>query len=43
MTAGFKSAMWQFPSERLNVVMLWNNESVDSQRLLRTLRPILMS
>jgi CubicO group peptidase (beta-lactamase class C family) len=43
MTAGFRAAMWQFPAERLNVVMLWNNESVDSHRLFETLRPILMS
>jgi hypothetical protein len=43
MTPGFKSAMWQFPSERMNVVMLWNNESVNSHRLFETLRPILMS
>ena len=43
MTDGFRSAMWQFPTARLNIVMLWNNESVDSQRLFRTLRPILVS
>ena len=29
MTPGFKAQMWQFPAERLNVVMLWNNERVD--------------
>jgi CubicO group peptidase (beta-lactamase class C family) len=43
MTPGFKAQMWQFPAERLNVVMLWNNERVDSQRLFKTLRPILLS
>ncbi len=43
MTPDFRAAMWQFPAERLNVVMLWNNESVDSQRLFQTLHPILMS
>jgi hypothetical protein len=41
MTTGFKAQMWQFPAERLNVVMLWNNERVDWQRLFSTLRPIL--
>lgn len=42
MTAGFRSAMWQYPEERLNVVMLWNNERVDSHRLFGKLRPILL-
>ena len=42
MTAGFKAAMWQYPDQRLNVIMLWNNERVDSQRLFGTLRPILL-
>jgi CubicO group peptidase (beta-lactamase class C family) len=42
MTGGFRSAMWQYPDERLNVVMLWNNERIDSQRLFRKLRPILL-
>jgi CubicO group peptidase (beta-lactamase class C family) len=41
MTAGFRATLWQFPAERLNVVMLWNNEAVDSQSLFATLRPIL--
>jgi CubicO group peptidase (beta-lactamase class C family) len=43
MTAGFRAAMWQYPAERLNVVMLWNNERIDSQRLFRALRPVLLS
>lgn len=42
MTAGFRSAMWQFPAERLNVVMLWNNECVDSRSLFAAIRPSLM-
>lgn len=42
MAPGFRAQMWQFPAERLNIVMLWNNERVDSQRLFRTLRPILL-
>ncbi|HEY1753412.1 MAG TPA: serine hydrolase domain-containing protein [Caulobacteraceae bacterium] len=42
MTAGFRAAMWQYPAERLNVVMLWNNERVDSQGLFRALAPILL-
>jgi CubicO group peptidase (beta-lactamase class C family) len=42
MTAGFRAAVWQYPAERLNVVMLWNNERIDSQRLFRTLRPVLL-
>lgn len=41
MTAGFRAAMWQYPEERVNVVMLWNNERVDSHHLFRTLRPVL--
>lgn len=42
MTPGFRSAMWQYPDERLNVVMLWNNERVDSHRLFAQLRSILL-
>ncbi|MGH6970747.1 MAG: serine hydrolase domain-containing protein, partial [Caulobacteraceae bacterium] len=42
MTAGFRAQMWQFPAERLNVIMLWNNERVDSQGLFRLLRPLLL-
>jgi CubicO group peptidase (beta-lactamase class C family) len=42
MTAGFRSAMWQYPDERLNVIMLWNNERIDSHRLFGTLQPILL-
>jgi CubicO group peptidase (beta-lactamase class C family) len=42
MTAGFRTAMWQYPAERLNVVMLWNNERIHSQHLFTTLRPILL-
>jgi CubicO group peptidase (beta-lactamase class C family) len=41
MTEGFVSAMWQYPDERLSVTMLWNNESVNSFRLLGALRPLL--
>lgn len=43
MTAGFRSAMWQYPEARLNVVMLWNIDRVNSHRLFETLRPILQS
>lgn len=43
MTPGFRAQMWQFPAELLNVVMLWNNERVDSGALFTTLRPILFS
>jgi CubicO group peptidase (beta-lactamase class C family) len=42
MTPGFRSTLWQHPHERLNVVMLWNNEAVDSGALMRALRPILL-
>jgi CubicO group peptidase (beta-lactamase class C family) len=42
MTAGFCSAMWQYPGERLNVVMLWNNERTQSHRLFEALRPVLL-
>jgi CubicO group peptidase (beta-lactamase class C family) len=41
MTPGFRAAMWQFPAEALNVVMLWNNEVTDSHRLFGALRPLL--
>ena len=43
MTAGFRAAMWQYPEERLNIVMLWNNERVDSHHLFRTLKPVLFA
>jgi len=42
MTAGFRAQLWQYPDARLNVVMLWNNERVNSQRLFARLRPILL-
>lgn len=42
MTGGFRSAMWQYPDERLNVIMLWNNERIDSSRLFKKLRPIVL-
>jgi CubicO group peptidase (beta-lactamase class C family) len=42
MTEGFRSVMWQYPDESLNVIMLWNNERIDPQRLFRKLRPILL-
>jgi CubicO group peptidase (beta-lactamase class C family) len=42
MTPGFRSQMWQYPDERLNVIMLWNNERIDSQHLFEILRPILL-
>jgi CubicO group peptidase (beta-lactamase class C family) len=38
---GFRSAMWQFPERQLNVIMLWNDQAVDSHQLLRRLRPLL--
>jgi CubicO group peptidase (beta-lactamase class C family) len=43
MTAGFRSAMWQYPQERLSVIMLWNNERIDSHRLFGGLRSILLA
>jgi len=42
MTAGFRASMWQYPDERLNVIMLWNNERVASQQVFGALRPILL-
>jgi CubicO group peptidase (beta-lactamase class C family) len=42
MTDGFRASLWQYPRERLNVVMLWNNEAVDSYRVFAELRPILL-
>jgi len=42
VTGGFRAALWQYPSERLNVVMLWNNETVNSHRLFAALRPVLL-
>jgi CubicO group peptidase (beta-lactamase class C family) len=41
MTGGFRSAMWQYPAERLTITMLWNNERTDSQGLHRALRAAL--
>jgi len=38
---GFRSAMWQFPERELNVIMLWNDQDVDSHLLFRRLRPLL--
>jgi CubicO group peptidase (beta-lactamase class C family) len=38
---GFRSAMWQFPERELNVIMLWNDQAVDSHLLFRRLRPLL--
>jgi CubicO group peptidase (beta-lactamase class C family) len=43
MTDGFRSAMWQYPQEQLNVTMLWNNERTDSHGLFALLRPILLT
>jgi len=43
MTGGFRSAMWQYAQERLNVTMLWNNERIDSHGLFAVLRPILLT
>ena len=41
-TAGFRAALWQYPDERLNVVMLWNNERINSHAIMSSLRPILL-
>jgi CubicO group peptidase (beta-lactamase class C family) len=38
---GFRSAMWQFRERELNVIMLWNDQAVDSHLLFRRLRPLL--
>jgi CubicO group peptidase (beta-lactamase class C family) len=43
ITPGFRAQMWQFPAPQLNVVMLWNNDVVDSYRLFRALQPVLSS
>lgn len=42
MTAGFRAALWQYPDKRLNVVMLWNNERINSHAIMGSLRPILL-
>lgn len=42
MTAGFRAALWQYPDERLNVVMLWNNERINSHAIMGSLRPLLL-
>jgi CubicO group peptidase (beta-lactamase class C family) len=42
MTEGFRASLWQYPHERLNVVMLWNNETINSNKLFMELRPILL-
>jgi len=41
MTEGFRASLWLFPAERLNVVMLWNTEAVNSYELFMELRPLL--
>lgn len=38
-TPGFRSELWQFPDKQLTVIMLWNDESIDSHALFRRLRP----
>ncbi|HLK25059.1 MAG TPA: serine hydrolase domain-containing protein, partial [Caulobacteraceae bacterium] len=42
VTAGFRAAVWQHPAERLNVLMLWNNEPINSHRLWRSLTPVVL-
>lgn len=40
-TPGFRSEIWQFPEQQTNVIMLWNNEKVDSHHLFRTIKDLL--
>jgi CubicO group peptidase (beta-lactamase class C family) len=40
-TPGFRSELWQYPKQRLNVIMLWNNETINSHHLFWKLRPLL--
>ncbi|WP_207909934.1 serine hydrolase domain-containing protein [Rhizobium sp. BK251] len=42
-TPGFRSEFWQFPDKQLTVIMLWNEQSIDSHKLFRTLRPLLFA
>lgn len=40
-TPGFRSEVWQFPERKVNVVMLWNYEKIDSHKLFRSIRSFL--
>lgn len=40
-TPGFRSELWQYPEQRLNIIMLWNNETINSHHLFWKLRPLL--
>lgn len=40
-TPGFRSELWQYPEQRLNIIMLWNDETINSHRLFWKLRPLL--
>ncbi len=41
-TPGFRSEIWQYPDEKVNVIMLWNDEKVDSHRLFRAIKPLIV-
>ncbi|TDF99881.1 class A beta-lactamase-related serine hydrolase [Paenibacillus piri] len=41
-THGFKSEIWQFPEQRLNVIMLWNYEKANSHNLFRAIRHLIV-
>ncbi|WP_018758028.1 serine hydrolase domain-containing protein [Paenibacillus terrigena] len=41
-TPGFRSEIWQFPDEKVNVIMLWNYEKVDSHKLFHTIKDFIV-
>jgi CubicO group peptidase (beta-lactamase class C family) len=41
-TPGFRSEIWQYPDRKTNIIMLRNFEKVDSHKLLRTIKPLLI-
>lgn len=41
-TPGFRSEVWHYPENKVNVIMLWNDEKVDSHKLFRRIRPLIV-
>lgn len=41
-TPGFRSEVWQYPEPKVNVIMLWNYEKVDSHRLFHAIKDLIL-
>lgn len=41
-TPGFKSEVWQYPEEKINIIMLWNFEKVNTFELMDKIKPLLI-